>query len=536
MKAALSPFQTAGSARHQRVKLGLFFLWLCLVLFMAWHHAFWRDEVRAFSLALKGENIVEMLRNLHGEGHPALWYLLLRAAHFVVRSPVVLPLVSIGVAAAAALLLVLRSPFRWWMIALLLLSNFMLFEYSVVARNYGISALLLFLLAGCYPRYRDRGVLLGVLLALLADTNAHSVLLAGAFLLFWLIDILCEQGVRWTPALRTFLLNAAVSAVGMAACFATIYPTYNDAAMQEGFTLTRLVFSVFVPGAAFTDLVLSAPWEALNVGPPTSLSPVLFLYLQLLISLVMFGSLLGLIRSPGAFIAGLAALIALSLFSFNISWGAYRHEALWLVFLVSMYWITRARNVEAEPCVPVRFKPLAGPVSSIGSALMVLLVALQVPDGVKEIARSAFDYPPLSRARDFGALVAARSDLQDAIIIADPDFLLEALPYYINNRTYLMREQRFDNVSKFTMKARLSIDLGDILLTAKTLRAKSGKPIVILLQQSLDPSQPQIYHEGYNWKLLTTPEQVRGFLTSTRLIARFAPASRDEGFDVYVLD
>jgi hypothetical protein len=173
----------------------------------------------------------------------------------------------------------------------------------------------------------------------------------------------------------------------------------------------------------------------------------------------------------------------------------------------------------------------------MGSALMVLLVALQVPRfDPGSFARAAFDPTPLSRAREFGAFVAARSNLQDAIIIADPDFLLETLPYYIHNRTYLIRERRFGNVVHFTTKAWPSIDLDDILATARTLRAESGKPILILLHQQLDSSQPQTYNEGGYWKLLTTPEQVRDFFTSTRFLARFAPALTDESFDVYLLD
>jgi hypothetical protein len=532
MKDILSAFQAAGSARHQGLKLGLFVLWLCLVLFMAWHHDFWRDEVRALSIALNGKNVIEMLKSLHGEGHPALWYLLLRAAYFLVRNPVVLPLVSIGIAVAATLLLALRSPFRWWFIALLLLSNFLLFEYSVMARNYGISALLLFLLANYYPRYRDRSVLLGVLLALLANTNAHSVLLVGAFLLFWLIDILCEYGMRWTPALKTFLLNGIVSAVGIAACVVVIYPTYNDAAMAVlpgGITLLKLlVEAVLLPAASFYQ-VSHFHWPYL--GPLISDT-----LMKLLMSLVMFGSLLGLIRSPGAFIATLTALIALSLFFTIVYPGGYRHQALWLAFLLSMYWITRARKVESELRAPLCFKSLMGPASAIGSALMVLLVAIQVPSSVKAIADIALGSQPLSRARDLGAFVATHNDLQDAIIIADPDFLVEALPYYIHNPTYLMRERRFGNVVKFTNKARLSIDLGDILATARALRAESGKSVLILLYQKLDPSRPQIYHEGFNWNLLTTPEQVRDFLASTRFLARFAPALSDESFDVYLFD
>jgi hypothetical protein len=82
------------------------------------------------------------------------------------------------------------------------------------------------------------------------------------------------------------------------------------------------------------------------------------------------------------------------------------------------------------------------------------------------------------------------SGLRDAIIIADPDYLLEALP--------------FGNVVKFTKKARLSIDLGDILATARTLQAESGKPVLILLHQKLD----HLSHRS----TVMTPEQVRYLL------------------------
>src|SRR6516164_4476184 len=114
---------------------------------------------------------------------------MLRAADFVFGDAGVLLVVSVMVATAAVLLLGLRSPFGWRFIGLLVFSKAMLFEYSVMARNYGISMLLLFLLAACYQRYRERNIVLGMLLFLLANTNLHSVLLTGAFLLFWLIDI-----------------------------------------------------------------------------------------------------------------------------------------------------------------------------------------------------------------------------------------------------------------------------------------------------------------------------------------------------------
>jgi hypothetical protein len=529
------PSQATWSDRG--IKVGLFVLWLCLVIFMAWHHSFWRDEVRALSLALQGDSFVEMLKSLHGEGHPAVWYLLLRIAYLVAGTPLVLPAISIGVASAAILLLVLRSPFTWWMIALIVLSEFALFEYSVMARNYGISALLLFLLAALYAQHRDRGILLGVLLALLANTNADSVLLVGAFLLFWLIDILCEQGIRWTPAFRTFWLNVAISAAGVVACLATIYPTYNDAAVKatDGLTLGLLTKALVLPSTRFDALAPWFNWEALGFEPQWVIQ---FSRLQtLLMSVVMFGSLLGLVRSPGALVAGLVSLIAFSFFFVIIHTGFYRHQALWLVFLVSLYWIVSATGAKSEPRYPRRLQSLVGPASAVGSGLMVLLVVLQVPNGFRAIADAALDRPPVSGSSEFAALVSRRADLRDAIVIADPDFLLEPLPYYIRNRTYLMREERFGRVVRFTKNARLCLNLDDILATARKLRVESGKPVLILLAQRLDPARPtQLHNEGYNWQLHTTPEQVRGFLTSTQLLARFALAKKDESFDVYLFD
>ena len=529
---------TAAAARRRAAALVLFGVWFVFVCFAAWNHAIWRDEMRALSLALQGDNVFAMLEGIHGEGHPAVWYLLLRGAHVLVGRPEVLQVVSLTVASAAILLLVLRSPFDLPLIALLLVSPFAVSEFSVTARNYGISMLLLFLLAVCYERYRHGGILLGVLLFLLANCNAHSVVLVLAFLLFWLVDIVADRDVRRAPALRIFLLNAVMAALGVAICLLTILPTFNDAAMldrPEGITSSMLVQAVLIPAGGFTFLMPRIAESATDQLPLLGI-PYADL-MSVLMSLIMFGSTLGLVRRPGALVAAVAALAGYSLFFSVIYPGAYRHQALWLVFLVAMYWIVGARTTSREQGPAARPTPLVHAVASIGAALFVLLVALQAPDGILTAAEEAGYAPPLSRSRDLAALITQRPDLEDAVILADPDYLVEPLPYYLANRTYLMREQRFGNVVRFTRKARLRLTLDDVLADASTVHHDTGKPVVILLQQRLDASQPAATHrEGYDWELTTTPDAVRAFQASTRRIARFAPAWGDESFDVYVLD
>lgn len=94
-------YRTAGTARDRLIPLVLFVSWLGFVLFLASTHAIYRDETRALSMALQGENAFAMVEGIRGEG-PAVWYLLLRGAYALVARPEVLQVVALLVAAAAA--------------------------------------------------------------------------------------------------------------------------------------------------------------------------------------------------------------------------------------------------------------------------------------------------------------------------------------------------------------------------------------------------------------------------------------------------
>jgi hypothetical protein len=523
------------SDRSQRGRPGwpwIVGVWALAVGVLLFQHAFWRDEVRALSLALQGDTVLDMLRGLQGDGHPALWHLLLRGAHAVLPSTAVLPVVAVAVAAAAAILIAWRSPFGGLVVGALLLGRLGVYEYSVMARNYGISMLLMFLFAALYQKHRDRGIALGLVLAALANCNVHSAMLAGALTLFWLLDILLDDAAGRRAALRIFAVNALIAAVGVALCFVTIYPPFNDAAknfVPAGDPLRRLATALLLPSTSF--------WELTGYGLPGvahSLSrwPThLWLVSQILMSAVLFASVAGLARRPAAVVASLVALVGLSvLFNFVYA-GFYRHQGLWLIFLVAMYWIV-GQGAAGDG---IRGK---GGLQGLGLACFAVLLLLQVAVGLQKTVPIALGSAPESRSRELAQLIRRSPELQNATILADPDYLVEALPYYLPNRTYLPREQRFGSVVHFTHKARLDLYLQDILDDARRLRRETGEPVVVLLHERLDPAVPvRAIHEGYNWRLWTSPGQVQTFLAATRRIARFEPVCcNDESYDVYVLD
>jgi hypothetical protein len=487
-------------------------VWLALAMFAATHHAMWRDEIRALSFAERGHSLADMIGQIRGDGHPALWHIILRCALSIYPSPVVLPIVAFAIGAAAAALLAFKAPFRPLLLALALFGAFSTYEYVAVARNYGISVLILFAMAWAWPRYRDWPGAIGALLFLLCNTNVHSVVLANAFLLFWFIELLRQKTERNRLAWPSFLAAVALVLAGIATCVWQAYPPADTAAMLPpgrsgpiGF-LVSLVVNV---GPYFHELI---PEDMRSLIPVIVLLPILLIL-----------SITSLRTSPAAMMASAAALIGMELVFQTVYPGYYRHQALFIAFLLTMTWIVESqRSPEAQDRNPV------------GRMALMTLLALQVCSSVLVFARIANGIPE-SRSRDLAALLA-RPDLRSAIVLGDPDTMLEALPYYVSNPIYLAREHRFGNTLIFSRAAISTISIKSILSTAQALHARTHRPIVIVLAERLETNMVAGERDrGYYGPLRIDPGEVREFLSATTRIARFAPAVMDESYDVYVL-
>jgi hypothetical protein len=513
------------------LRLGLVLIWLAIVVLLMNRHVMWRDEVRGIIFAERGDTILGMWRGLRGDAHPALWHLLLRAAYGVFASPLVLPGVALAIAIAAAVLLALCAPFGLSLIALILAGDFFLYEYAVMARNYGISMVILFGLALAYPRWRTRGWPLGLLLFLLCNTNVHSVMLAGAFLLFWGLELLAARGLRWTPALRGWLIAALMTLAGALLCAVTIYPTVNDAAVTAhpgGIHFGEIARAILIPARSFTDLLIYRPFFAFDPGAHPTL-----IYngkLTVALSALMLLAALQFVRAPAALAAALVSLLLFSLLFTIVYPGSYRHEALWLVFLIALRWLMGARGaLSGGSGLPLR-------IQQTGTAAFVALLGLQALAGVSHVATLLRPSPPESQAYALAQAIRANPQLRDAVIIADPDWFTETLHYYLPNRSWFVREQRYGDIAIFTRHARQNIALADMHLAALRLNAETRRPVVILLSMKLDAAAPaQTLTEGYANTFRTTAAQTRAFLAATCELGHFRPAVSDEAYDAYVL-
>lgn len=504
------PNPSRGRLRHvQLAPAAIFCLWAMLAILMVTRHEMWRDEVRALSLAIDPPSVWAMLSGLRGEGHPALWYLILRGGYALTGSVLVLPAAAFSAAAVGVAFLLWRSPFSPAFKLLLAAAAFLAVEYTVVARNYGISLLPIFVFAAFYDRWRRRGIGLGLTLAILANTSVHAALMAAALLGMWLVETLTENGWRLSRPLGTFLLNAAIACLGIALAILAVRGPAHDAitsALPKG-GLSDAAAAIVNPGLPFRAL---AP-----VLPPAALS------------LILFGSLLALGWRPAQLLAGLAGLAALALL-FTIGFpGQYRHAAIWVVLLVCLLWIVEARAQAGDSAAEAGWR-------KVGRLALLTLLTVQVGLTVGAVASSLTR--PWSNSKAAAAILKAHPGLADAILVAEPDFYLEPFRYYGMDRTYLLREQRFGRAVNFTRDARLVLTLGDVLDTARRLKRETGSEVVILLttELPLDRAAPaRRMGSDFGWTFETAPEQVAAFLDGTERLAALDGAVTGEDYGLY---
>ena len=502
--------------RERPIRLALLGLWAMLALYLAAHHVVWRDEVRALSFALSGGDVASMLRNIHGEGHPALWYLLLRGGYTLWTHFEILPIVALAVGAATAALFALRAPLGWPWIALALAGRPLLYEYTVMARNYGIGVLAIFGFAALYRRDRGRGWLLGGCLALLANTSVPAVPIACGLWLFWAIDARGD-GYSW----RAPATGAALLAIGTALCVATVYPPFNDGAQlgapADGWP-TAIGRALLLCGDHFATLMPEP------IRGPTR---------RWLVPLMLAGTLVGWWRRPALLAAaavGLGGLLALFSFVYE---GAYRHQALAIALLLTLAWLAAdgrggrwRRGGSAGGRWPAR----------IGAAAFALLLVLQAEQGAAMLLRAAAGMPE-SRSAELAALLR-RPDLAGAIVIGDPDYNLEVLPYYAGNPTYLVRERRFGRTAIFSGAATRTITPADMIEAGHMLQAHYRRPVVLVMSEGIFRArQPGGHPRGSYGDTRQSAADLARFAADTRPLASFAPLTEgDETYDVFVLN
>lgn len=177
--------------------IGLAVLQLALIF----HHQPWLDEWQALQIAIQSPTLADLLENLRYEGHPPLWYLLLRAGGVVLDPFMVLPTVAAVLALSSQATIAFACPFSRAERLLLGTGAFLLFEFMTLSRSLTLGVAVMVITVSVWRR---RWVWLGIALLPMCDFLFGA--LSGILLLLqW------RDKRLWWPGVASWLVSAVLA-------------------------------------------------------------------------------------------------------------------------------------------------------------------------------------------------------------------------------------------------------------------------------------------------------------------------------------
>jgi len=167
-------------------------------------HRPWLDEWQQMQVALQSPDWPTLLVNLRYEGHPPLWYALLRAVTPLFADPMrALPVITLVIAVPVQLTILLAAPLDRGERLMIAASQFVLFEYLTLCRSLTLGFALMILIVALWRHTR----LVWLMIALLPQCD----FLFGVISLLFGAQLLRERRIDW-PMAALWLLSSLIAA------------------------------------------------------------------------------------------------------------------------------------------------------------------------------------------------------------------------------------------------------------------------------------------------------------------------------------
>lgn len=153
------------------------------------------DAAQSWLMARDSKNLIELYRIAPWSGHPFLWsFILFPFARLDFHYHVV-PILNWLIMLGVVWIFLFRAPFCYFVKYSFVFSYFIMWEYFLGGRDYGLTTLLLFLIASIFHVRFDRPFFYGILIFLLF--NSLYLVFPIAFILMILYSI---EAFRWRNA------------------------------------------------------------------------------------------------------------------------------------------------------------------------------------------------------------------------------------------------------------------------------------------------------------------------------------------------
>ena len=219
-------------------------------------HDMWFDELQAWGIARSSNGLGDLYGNLRYEGHPPLWHVALFVLTRFTGDPHWLQFLAWVLSMASMVILLFLAPWPRWCRYMVAFGYFFLFEYSVIARSYGLGVFLL--LAALVAHRSGNGRLRTLMLCLLAFTSLMGIVISLSFAILFLLQ-------RQMATVMALFTSCAISVV--------LAMPPGDSAVGAGFggvfgesLLQRVMTALATPLNGLIPIPQDGRWNTLAIG------------------------------------------------------------------------------------------------------------------------------------------------------------------------------------------------------------------------------------------------------------------------------
>jgi len=471
-------------------------LWLILFGVGLSKHEFWRDEMRALSIAISAPTFADLPTYLKNEGHPVLWYAVLKLAYIGFKATWVLPLVSFIFSFGIVLMVMFRSPFPLLIKLLLIFGIYCLYEYGINARNYGIGAFLMLLFADGFSRSPHKIVLAFCWLSLAALTNVYATMMASVLGVYAFIHYKNINGI--TPALKVSGI-LILTAIGFS--LYTMLPDANSLVASGKVIDFVSIKELWIVGYGFDDY--------LNFQMHFS---------AYVLSLVLVGCLLVFLPNLRAVLFLIIALVMMVFFSICIKGNLLHHQGMYFYTVIVFAWL-QYDTIQAT----LARKNMLSLLVLMGVVLNVFVLGVQVLKGYEKYSNDIVSYR--SESKRFGNW-CQQNITDSAMLLAEPDYTMEGVMYYHNKPFFIPRENRWGTYVHFTKVNQAYFNLETFLYKANQL-SQTNEKVFVVFDKKIEVLDT-IYSYSYSKKFEVTKSASKSFYEQYQLIDSFNQNTHNE--------
>ncbi len=477
--------------------------WFCMMVYGMMYHEMWRDEMRALSISIQTPSYLDLPSYLKNEGHPILWYLVLKLCFDIFHDTAVLPVLSILFASGIVFLLLFRSPLPLLLCAFIIFGTWCLYDYGINCRNYGIGAFLLLLFAELYSRNPKNIILHACILALAAQTNIYAAVMS-MFIGLWMLSEVPREELF---SKKTFTTAGIICASFLFVVYVTL-PDKNSLVVGHQPINMEKLGSIWDIGHGFGDLLFT--WFPYKRGLVTS---------SLLLSLLLF------IPKPKSLLLLYMAAVFMAFFSLCIRYNYIQHQGMWIYLYILLFHI----HYSDIKLYLTSHKGIRRYLVYTGLLAFSLIMLSSTFRGVDSWLYDIHN--PKSDSRDAGAWFNKNYRSGD-VVISEPDYIMEPVMYYHYHDFYLPREKTFNTFVHFTKANDSFLSLKNMLHIADSFQ-QAGKNPIIVLRDKLS-FKDSIMRHSYEKYFMVDTATLRDFDKRYHLVDSFRHNYyTDEQYNIY---